>query len=218
MTRIHTIRLVTLLLVVAVIAMVSGYGCNRNPVDTTDVTKNAPTLNTPENPFTPIDTTTSRPSMQSTALASWGEINMRIWSSALYYVGQNTGQQCKVFASDRVRVVTGFALPTTQSNWIYFNSGHVVKIVDGNVAGGGSLRSGVSAGNIIQMHIYYRNPTTGKVTDLPHTAIFSEYASGGMYWIDCNFMAPGLVARHFVPWDWFSSRVGTKYSVYQATT
>jgi hypothetical protein len=180
-----------------------------------------PAISTSQEPSVSTDaTTTTKGEQESTALASWSEINMRIWSSALYYVGRYYGQQCKQFASDRVRDVTGYALPSTQSNWIYFNSGHVVRIIDGNTPGGGSLRSGVSAGNIIQMHIYYRNPSTGAVTDLPHTAIFSNYAPGGMNWVDCNFVPPnGLsVAIHFVSWDWFSSRVGTKYSVYQATS
>ncbi len=55
MKRLISNRLATLLLVVAALAMVCAYGCNRNPVDTTGETKNIPTLNTPENPFTSDD-------------------------------------------------------------------------------------------------------------------------------------------------------------------
>lgn len=144
------------------------------------------------------------------SMAWWWYVNQAIWNRAQQDIGKNLGMQCKPWASGVVQYATGFALPSTQSNGFYLNAGHSFKIVDGNVIGGGTIESGIGIGNIIQMYI-----SSGSYIG-PHTAIFYAYVQGGMYWVDCNFVAPGKVSIHFVSWDWFHSRVGTRYSIYQA--
>lgn len=69
MTRLFSNRLVTLLLVVAVVAMFA-FGCGQKSVDPTEVTENMPTFNTPDN-STPTDSTKDRLGIQPTALADY---------------------------------------------------------------------------------------------------------------------------------------------------
>ncbi|MFH1236110.1 MAG: hypothetical protein V1685_04205 [Parcubacteria group bacterium] len=152
--------------------------------------------------------------------AWWWYVNRDIWYRAHEDIGDDVGVQCKPWASDVVRDVTGFSLPSTTAapNDFYLNDGHVIKIVDGNVVGGGTIEYGIGRGNIIQMHI------TSKSYDGPHTAIFYRYGTyegaEGMFWIDSNWWKhtfPNHVFVHFVSFDWFRRNVGTKYSIYQAT-
>lgn len=68
------------------------------------------------------------------------------------------------------------------------------------------------AGQIIQM----------KWNNRPHTAIFiclyHSKEQNGMYWIDCNWGPPWnnrTVQYHFVSYEDFEEKVGTRYSVYE---
>jgi len=147
----------------------------------------------------------------------WWPINIRIWGRAIQDNGRNVGVQCKPWANRVVRDATGFSLPSTMpypNDFKFYPGGHVEKIVDGNVIGGGTIERGIGLGNIIQMHINTRDYKG------PHTAIFYMYYGNGMYWIDSNWFSrygyPNYVFIHYVSWDWFRKYVGTKYSVYQA--
>jgi len=147
--------------------------------------------------------------------SGWAVINARIFNRALQDNCRNVYKECKPWASeDVVNDATGYTLPSTHWNDYYLNSGaHVTRIVDGNVWGGGTIERGLSYGNIIQMKIQ----TSGYMG--PHTAIFVCYTSSGMWWIDSNWYTrshPNWVFIHHVPFSWFRSYVGSKYSVYQA--
>lgn len=145
--------------------------------------------------------------------AWWWYVNQAIWNRAHQDIGDDVGLDCKPWASNVVKDATGFALPSTGSPDFYLNSGHVIMIVDGNTPGGGTIEYGISVGNIIQMHIKSSN------YDGPHTAIFYRYVDAGMYWIDSNWYQkayPHYVYVHYVSFDWFRSKVDTRYSIYQA--
>lgn len=151
------------------------------------------------------------------ANAWWWYVNWDIWYRAHRDIGHNVDMECKPWASTIVHDVTGFWLPSTQSNGYYLNSGHVQMIVDGHTVGGGTIERGIGVGNIIQMRIKTRRYTG------PHTAIFYHYVTRnglpGMYWVDSNWFTdtyPEYVYVHFVSFDWFRRYVGTEYSVYQA--
>ncbi len=206
------------LMLVLVIAMV---GCGERVTNSTESAGNVASECSAYDlsMIAPTDTVLKVPVRSPLAAdnAWWWYINQAIWNRAHQDIGQNVYVQCKPWASAVVKDATGFALPATSSTDFYLNSGHVIKIVDGNVIGGGTIESGLGVGNIIQMHL-----ATSKYNG-PHTTIFYRYVIyngvAGMYWVDSNWFTedfPDYVFVHFVSFDWFRRYVGTKYSVYQA--
>ena len=154
--------------------------------------------------------------------AWWWYVNRAIWNRAHRDIGHYVGVECKPWANRVVKSATGFNLPRTQNNDMYFDSGHSFMIVDGHTVGGGTIKRGVGIGNIVQMKIISSSYVG------PHTAIFYRYTTpaekryngwNGMLLIDSNFFIsswPKYVYVHYVPWSWWDDKVWNRYSVYQA--
>lgn len=136
--------------------------------------------------------------------------NQLILNQAGRDLGKNVGLQCKPWVQRVVSLASkGVAtVPATcpnSSGW-YWCAG-------GNAVGLSMPIQNVKPGYIVQMNIKLAGGGTG-----PHTAIVYLVDSGGIWWLDSNFVGTNKVGLHYQTFATFLNSVNIggsyKYSVY----
>ena len=159
-----------------------------------------------DKPFSPVGEKGEKPQLIGGLNSACIFLNSRIVIHAYGERGWKCGLQCKPYVTQLVYQETGKWLPATASIGCG-SCGYYWDYKPSVCQGWRAPIELIVPGQIIQMW------WNGNYN--PHTAICIGVSSGGMYWIDSNFVASLTVGLSWIPWSYFHSKTGDYYYIYQ---